>query len=85
MPPRAFGRLDTREDIIVYARRLEGALVDAEAEIARRDRELAQLRSCGDPKCYLCPACVTALFLRARPTPLTLPRKYVEHSGGVLT
>jgi hypothetical protein len=80
---REFDRQATREQFLVYIRQLERQLGEAETEIETRDRELAQLRSCTDHQCYLCPECVVALFLRTRPTPLTLPRKYVEHSGGV--
>jgi hypothetical protein len=40
------------------------------------DGILAQIRSCTDDRCHVCPRCATAIFVKAQPAPQTLPLKY---------
>lgn len=49
-----------------------------ESERNEVDEQLAVLRSCTDSHCQLCNRCVVALFIKAHPLPLTIPKKYVE-------
>lgn len=77
-PHKAFATDATRETLIAYIRQLERELQAIDDEHDHLDATLATMRCCTDKHCILCNACVTALFLRAKPAPLALPRKYVE-------
>lgn len=76
-PPREFAKDATREQVLAYARQLERELAAIDDEHDAIDTVLAQLRSCRDPHCTLCNVCVTRLFIKIKPAPLALPRKYV--------
>jgi hypothetical protein len=77
-PYRTFRKDVSRDELMEYIRTLEGQLVALDGENDALDSELSQLRSCLDPHCQLCSRCVTTVFLKAKPAPLALPRKYVE-------
>lgn len=68
----------SRDEIIDYVRELEREIEARERERGELDDVLAQLRSCRDKNCLHCKSCVTALFMRAKPVPVTLPQKYVD-------
>lgn len=76
-PPKSFGQEQDRAAIIIYVRKLEAELEAMDAEHEALEAELTQVRSCTDPTCHMCAHCATSVFAKAKPAPLTIPKKYV--------
>lgn len=75
-PARSY-RDYSREELLEVIRRLEAEAKRREEEMDAIEDALAVPRSCTDPRCSLCAACVDAIFRKAHPLPLTIPQKYV--------
>lgn len=65
-------------ELIELVDQLLAGLLAQQEELDAVDEQLAILRCCADHHCMLCSRCVTALFVKAHPRPLTLPQKYVS-------
>jgi hypothetical protein len=75
--PKVFPPRSTKADIIMCLRDLQKEHEELKEKYDALEAGLAQIRSCRDARCHMCPQCVTTAFVRIDPAPLTIPQKYV--------